>query len=226
MGQYMRDAVKLLFTFDQEVYDIFMLSLYVSLASTIISALIGIPAGTIIGIRDFKFKRLVVRFIYTLMSLPPVIVGLVIFLLLSRRGPLGNLGINLSPTAMVIAQTCLITPIIMGIVYNGTKEKGEEIRRVARTLGADRFQTLILLIKELRINTFIAIVSGYGRALSEVGAVMIVGGNIRGHTRVMTTTIAMLNSMGDYARAISIGILLLGLSFFINTVLYHFQQGD
>jgi tungstate transport system permease protein len=127
---------------------------------------------------------------------------------------------------MIVAQIILVTPIITGIVYNGTKEKGEEILRLAKTLGANRFETLILLIKELRINIFTGIVSGYGRAISEVGAVMIVGGNIRGHTRVMTTTISMLRNQGDYEVAIAIGIVLLLLSFLINSLLYHFQQGE
>lgn len=167
-----------------------------------------------------------IRFIYTAMSLPPVIVGLVVFLMLSRRGPLGFLDLIFTPTAMIIAQICLIAPIITGIVYNGTKERGYDIKNLAKTLGANKTQTLILLMKELRINIFTGIVSGYGRAISEVGAVMIVGGNIKGHTRVMTTTIAMLRNQGDYGTAIAIGIVLLLLSFIVNSLLYHFQQGD
>lgn len=219
-------AIWILLSFDQEVFEIILLSLYVSLTSTFISSMIGIPAGITIGIKQFKLRKVIVRLIYTMMSLPPVIVGLVVFLLIARKGPFGHLGLTFTPTAMIIAQTCLVTPIITGVVYNGTKERGQEIKRVAKTLGANRHQTLVLLIKELRINIFTAVISGYGRAISEVGAVMIVGGNIRGHTRVMTTTIAMLRSMGDYEMAISIGLVLLILSFIINSVLYYFQQGD
>jgi len=160
------------------------------------------------------------------MSLPPVIVGLVVFLLISRSGPLGGIGIVFTSTAMIVAQICLVTPIIAGVVYNAAKEKGEEIQNLGYTLGANKVQTLILLIRELRVNIFSAIVTGYGRAISEVGAVMIVGGNIKGHTRVMTTTIAMLKSMGDYETAIAIGIVLLLISFIINSILYKLQQED
>ncbi|MCC5911712.1 MAG: ABC transporter permease [Clostridiaceae bacterium] len=219
-------AIELLLSFDKEIYEIIFLSIYVSLASTLISSIIGIPLGIIVGSKNFPLKKLVVRFIYTMMSMPPVIVGLVVFLFISRRGPLGHLGIVFTPTAMIVAQVILVMPIITGLVYNGTKEKGEEIKRLAKTLGANKSQTLILLIKELRINIFTGIVSGYGRAISEVGAVMIVGGNIKGHTRVMTTTIAMLRNQGDYATAIAIGLVLLFLSFIINSMLYHFQQGE
>ncbi|AKL94377.1 carbohydrate ABC transporter ATP-binding protein, CUT1 family [Clostridium aceticum] len=221
-----RTAVELLLSFDKEIYDIILLSIYVSLVSTFLSTIIAVPIGIIIGAKDFPLKRLVVRFIYTMMSLPPVIVGLVVFLFISRRGPFGYLGIVFTPTAMIVAQIFLIAPIVAGIVYNGTKEKGEEIKKLAKTLGANRRSTLILLIKELRIIIFTGIVSGYGRAISEVGAVMVVGGNIKGHTRVMTTTIAMLRNQGDYATAIAIGLVLLFLSFIINSTLYHFQQGE
>lgn len=219
-------AIELLISLDKEIYEIILLSIYVSLASTFISTILAVPLGVVIGAKSFPFKKLVVRFIYTMMSLPPVIVGLVVFLFISRRGPLGYLGIVFTPTAMIVAQVLLVTPIITGIVYNGTKEKGDEIKKLAKTLGANKIETLILMIKELRINIFTGIVSGYGRAISEVGAVMIVGGNIKGHTRVMTTAIAMLRNQGDYAMAIAIGIVLLFLSFIINSLLYHFQLGE
>ena len=221
-----RGALELLASFDKEVYGIILLSLYVSLTSSLISTIVAVPMGIVLGLKDFPLKKFVVRIIYTFMSIPPVIVGLVVFLIISRKGPLGFLQINFTPAAMIVAQTCLLIPIIAGIVYNGTKEKGKTIKMVGRTLGAGKTQTLMLLIKELRVNIFMAIVTGYGRAISEVGAVIIVGGNIRGHTRVMTTTIAMLQSMGEYDMAIAIGIVLLVLSFIINSILYHYQQGE
>ncbi|MBM7615866.1 ABC transporter permease [Alkaliphilus hydrothermalis] len=217
------NGFRLLFSLEPEVYGVIYLSLFVSLSSTIIAAILAIPTGIIIGTKEFFLKRSLVRSIYTMMSLPPVIVGLIVYLSISRKGPLGHLGLAFTPTAMVIAQAILVTPIITGILYNGTKEKGLEIKRVAKTLGANKLQTLILLIKELRFSIFTGIVSGFGRAISEVGAVMIVGGNIKGHTRVMTTTIAMLRSMGEYESAIAIGIVLLLLSFIINSILYHLQ---
>ena len=219
-----RDAFQLLISLDPEILSIIRLSLYVSLTATVLSSIVAVPLGVVIGIKEFPGKRGLVRLIYTMMSMPPVVIGLVIFLLLLRSGPLGSLRLNFTPTAMVIAQFTLVTPIITGIVFNGTKERGQEIESLAMTLGASRTQTLWLLIKELRINILSAVVSGYGRAISEVGAVMVVGGNIRGHTRVMTTTIAMLRNMGEYSLAIAIGIVLLTISFIINSLLYHWQQ--
>lgn len=219
-----KEALNLLMSFDKEVYEIIMLSLYVSLTSTFVSTIFAVPIGVILGSVDFIGKKIIIRVIYTFMSMPPVIAGLVVFLLLSRKGPLGYLKLSFTPTAMIIAQICLVTPIIIGIVYNGVKEKGNIISNLGKTLGASKTQTLILLIKEMRIIILAAIVTGYGRSISEVGAVMIVGGNIKGHTRVMTTTIAMLKSMGEYSTAIAIGIVLLLIAFIINTILYHFQQ--
>ncbi|KXG77583.1 Sulfate transport system permease protein CysW [Thermotalea metallivorans] len=221
-----KQAIILLLSFDQEVYSIIFLSLYVSLMATFFATLLAIPVGILLGIKDFQWKNIVIRFVYTLMSLPPVIAGLVVFLLISRKGPFGFLGLVYTPTAMIIAQTCLVIPIITGIVYNGTKEKGKTVQILAKTLGADSRHTLLLLMKELRIDILTGIVTGYGRAVSEVGAVMIVGGNIKGHTRVMTTTITMLQSMGNYEMAIALGMVLLGISFTVNTILYYYQRGE
>lgn len=221
-----KSAFKLLLSFDKEIYSIIGLSMYVSLTSTLISSLIAVPIGVLLGIKSFSGKKVVIRILYTMMSLPPVIVGLVVYLFISRNGPLGGLGIVYTPTAMIVAQIFLVTPIITGTVYNAGREKGEEIQNLAYTLGANKRQSLILLIKELRINIFSSIVTGYGRAISEVGAVMIVGGNIKRHTRVMTTTIAMLKNMGDYEMAIAIGMILLLISFTINSILYKLQQEE
>lgn len=217
-------AFKLLSSFDREIYGIIFLTLYVTLSSTIISTIIAVPLGILIGLREFTLKKALVRLLYTFMSMPPVIAGLFIFLLLSRRGPLGQLELLFTPTAMIIAQVTLVAPIIMGIVYNSTRDKGESIRQLAYTMGADRKQALSLLIFEMKADILAAIVSGFGRAISEVGAVMLVGGNIKGHTRVMTTSIAMLQSMGDYTQAIALGVVLLLISFGINSILYHSQQ--
>lgn len=221
-----KGALLLLGSFNRELYEIVILSLIVSLTATFVSAILAIPMGIILGIKDFKCKNVMIRILYTMMSMPPVIGGLVVFLFLSRKGPLGFLGLSYTPAAMIIAQTFLIIPIITGIVYNGTKEKGATIQMVGLTLGADKIQRMVLLVKELRVNIFTGLVTGYGRAVSEVGAVMIVGGNIKNHTRVMTTTIAMLQSMGEYDMAIAMGIILLVLAFMINGILYHFQQGE
>ena len=222
--QGFEEAIKLLLSFDREIYGIIFLTLFVTIMSTFIATLIGVPLGLLIGIKKFRFKRIIIRFLYTFMSMPPVIAGLFVYLMLARRGPLGQLELLFTPTAMIIAQVFLVAPIIMGITYNSTREKGPIIKQVAHTLGADKGQALKLLLFEQKSDIMAAIVSGFGRAISEVGAVMLVGGNIKGHTRVMTTSIAMLQSMGETSQAIAIGLVLLALAFIINSILYHVQK--
>lgn len=219
-----RSAIELLITGNAELYEIVGLSLMVSLSSVIISTCLGVPLGALIGTHNFPLKNALLRTIYTLMSLPPVIAGLVVFLFIMRRGPLGSWGLAYTPAAMIIAQVCLVTPIITGLTYNIVRDKAPKVKSLAVTLGAGRLESLKLLIFELRIGILAAIVTGLGRAISEVGAVMIVGGNIKGKTRVMTTYIAQLKSMGDYSTAIAVGIVLLILAFLINTFLYNVQQ--
>ena len=220
-------AISMILSGNPELYGIVGLSLAVSLSSVTISTCMGVPLGVLIGTHQFPFKNALTRIIYTFMSLPPVIAGLVVFLMIMRKGPLGSWGINYTPTAMVIAQVCLVTPIIIGLTYNIVKEKAPRVKRLAVTLGAGRLESMKLLILELRIGILAAVVTGLGRAISEVGAVMIVGGNIKGKTRVMTTYIAQLKSMGDYSTAIAVGIILLVIAFTINAFLYNVQQkGD
>ncbi len=221
-----KEALLLLLKLDKEVYKIIGLSIGLSLSSTFFSALMGIPLGIYLGIKKFKYKKVFTRFIYTAMSLPPVVVGLTVAMCFSRSGPLGSWGLMFTPTAMVIAQVILVSPIITGIVFNASKEKGMAIYNVGKTLGAGKLQILQLMVVEMRVTILIAVVTGFGRAISEVGAVMIVGGNIKDHTRVMTTFIAMNNSMGNYGMAIAMGIVLLLISFGVNTILYHFTMGE
>lgn len=226
IGHGITEAVKLIWAGDPEIFEIVGLSLYVSFMSVTISALIGIPLGIIIGTYDFRGKGILVRFIYTFMSLPPVIAGLAVFLILMRRGPLGSLQLNYTVPAMIIAQICLVVPIITGLTYNMVKEKAQIVDSLGKTLGAGKVQRLKLLIYEMRVGITTAVVTGFGRAISEVGAVMIVGGNIKGKTRVMTTYISELKGMGNYDRAIAVGMILLTISFIINALLYHFQERE
>jgi len=218
-------AFKLIFSFDREIYSIVLLSIYVSFASTIISAFIGVPLGLLTGIKDFRGKIILSKIYYTAMGLPPVVVGLVTVLIISRSGPLGSVGLIYTPTAMIIAQSLLVTPIVTGIVFTNSKDTGREIIEICKTLGANRKHTFVKLIKELKPLILVATVTGFGRAISEVGAVMIVGGNIKGHTRVMTTFIAMSNSMGNYDTSIAMGIILLTISFISNSFLYNRTMG-
>ncbi len=220
------EAIRLIFSADQEIFQIVGLSLYVSFSSVIISAAIGIPTGMLIGTYDFKGRGIIVRLIYTFMSLPPVIAGLTVFLIFMRRGPLGSLQLNYTVPAMVIAQICLVTPIIIGLTYNIMREKAEVVNALGITLGAGKLQRAGLLIYEMRVGITTAVVTGFGRAVSDVGAVMIVGGNIKGKTRVMTTYISELKGMGNYDRAIAVGIILLLIAFIVNAVLYYFQDRE
>ena len=220
------EAFKLLISLDKEVYKVVFLSVFVSFSSTIISSLMTIPLGVYLGIKEFKGKKIFSRIIYTLMSLPSVIVGLVIAIILSRKGPLGFLDLMYSPTAMVIAQTVLVTPLILGLTYNLSKTRGKRIEQIGKTLGANKLDIIVLIMKELRIDILMNIVTAFSRAISEVGAVMIVGGNIKGYTRVITTSISMLNSMGDYPMAIALGIVLLIISFGINSLIYSYSMEE
>ena len=219
-------AFRLILSGDPEIYGIIGLSLFVSFSSVILSTCLGMPVGILLGTHSFRGKGVLLRIIYTFMSLPPVIAGLTVFLILMRRGPLGHLQLTYTPTAMIIAQICLVTPIIIGLTYHLVREKAPVVNRLGITLGAGRLEIMALMIREMRIGLTAAVVSGFGRAISEVGAVMIVGGNIKGKTRVMTTYITELKSMGDYSRAIAIGIVLLIIAFSINAILYNFQERE
>jgi tungstate transport system permease protein len=219
-------AVKLLITFDPEVWGVIGLSLVVSFLSTIIAGALGILFGFYTGLKRFRGKRIYARILYTLMGLPPVVVGLLVAIMLARRGPFGQLQLLFTPTAMVIAQVLLVTPIVTGIVFNLAGKRGREIYDLGKTLGGGPVSILKLFVKELKTELLAALVTGFGRAVSEVGAVMIVGGNIKGHTRVMTTYIAMNNSMGNYAAALAMAIVLLSLSFMTNAFLYHVAGED
>ncbi len=221
-----KEAGNLLISLDKEVYKIILLSLFVSSISTIISSIGAILLGVYLGIKEFKGKGLFSRITYTLMSIPSVIVGLLVAIILSRRGPLGFLDLLYTPTAMIIAQTILVTPLIFGLTYNLSKNRGKIIEKTGKTLGAKKLDIVILIIRELKIDILVNVATAFSRAISEVGAVMIVGGNIKGHTRVITTTISMMNSMGDYPMAIALGIVLLIISFGVNSLIYSYQGED
>lgn len=220
------EAIRLLLGFDSEVYGIIFLSLFVSTTATIISSLVCIPLGIHLGIKEFKGKRAFSRTLYTFMSIPSVIVGLVVAILLSRKGPFGKFDLLYTPKAMVIAQVLLVTPLVLGLTYSLSKNRGKEIEKIGMTLGAGKKDIIILTIKELKLDLIINIVTAFSRAISEVGAVMIVGGNIKNRTRVITTTISMMNSMGDYPMAIALGIVLLIISFVINSLIYSYSGED
>ncbi|MDR0448523.1 MAG: ABC transporter permease [Treponema sp.] len=189
-----------------------------SLASTFIASFLGIILGLLLEKNQFPGKRIVVRLCRTLMGTPPVVAGLVVYLLLMRRGPLGALGILFTVRAMVIAQVFIITPIICGMVYTYASRSAPAIRAFAKTMGADRLQTQFLLIKEMSGEIYFAVITAFSRAISEVGAVMIVGGNIQYYTRTMTTAISMLRNTGDFGQGITLGVLLLAIAFVLQSL--------
>ncbi|MFA5527350.1 MAG: ABC transporter permease [Peptostreptococcales bacterium] len=218
-------AIQLLTSFDQEVYGIIILSLLVSSTATLISSTFSIPLGIYLGAKEFKGKRIFSRLLFTSMSVPSVIVGLVVAILLARRGPFGSLQLLFTPQAMIIAQTLLVIPLCLGLTFNLSRTRGKEIKEMGITMGGSKINTLFLMIRELKMDILINIVTTFSRAISEVGAVMIVGGNIKNDTRVITTSIAMFNSMGDYPTAIALGLVLLLLSFIVNSLIYNYNQG-
>lgn len=224
--QGFKEALRLIISFDKEILEIVGLSLLVSTTSTIIASMISIPIGVYLGIKKFRGKKLLSRILYTSMSIPSVIVGLVVAIILSRRGPFGYLDLLYTPKAMIIAQTLLVMPLILGLIYNLAKNRGTLIEKASFTLGGNKIDTIILIIRELKVDILVNIATSFSRAISEVGAVMIVGGNIKYHTRVITTTISMMNSMGDYPMAIALGLILLIISFGIHSIIYYYSEED
>ncbi|MCL2400468.1 MAG: ABC transporter permease [Defluviitaleaceae bacterium] len=200
---------------DAEILGIIALTLRLTFLSTTIAAIIGIPLGLWLDYANFTGKNILVVVNRTLMASPPVVVGLVVYLILMRQGPLGFLGLLFTFEAMVIAQVLLITPIVCGIVYTASQRNSENIRMFAFTMGANKIQTQILLVKELSNEIFFAVITGFGRAMSEVGAIMIVGGNIRHHTRTMTTTISLLRNRGEIDQAVYLGAILMIIAFIV-----------
>jgi tungstate transport system permease protein len=216
--QGIRQAIELLVSGNNEIYEIMFLSLRVSLLAVFIGMLIGIPMGSFLGLINFRGKGLLINVLYTLMSLPPVIAGLIVYLMLSRSGPMGSHELLFTSTAMVIAQVLLVTPIITGLTMAAVAGKDRDIAETAVTLGATRAQTAWIIVREARGAILIGVITGLGRAISEVGAVMMVGGNILHETRVMTTAIVLQSRQGNFSEALALGIVLLGISFVINGV--------
>ena len=213
-----------LITFTPEVLGIIGVTLRMAFVSTTISSCLGIVLGLLLEKSRFPGKRIVIRICRTLMGTPPVVVGLVVFLLLMRRGPLGFLGLIFTVPGMVIAQVLIITPIICGMVYTYASHAAPQIRAFAKTMGANPFQTRLLVIREMRREIYFTVIAGFSRAISEVGAAMIVGGNIQNRTRTMTTAITMMRNMGNFSEAITLGVVLLVIAFTLQTISDYFHK--
>ena len=204
--------------FGPETLGIIGTTMRMALASTAIGSTLGVALGLLLERARFPGKGVVVRLCRTLMGTPPVVVGLAVYLLLMRRGPLGFLGWIFTVPGMVLAQVLIITPIVCGLTYSFAKRSAPRIRAFAVTMGASPLQTRLLLLREMRGEMYFAVIAAFGRAISEVGAVMIVGGNIQGRTRTMTTAISLMRNMGNYGQAIALGIALLLLAFLIQSL--------
>jgi len=228
------DAIRLLFGADPGIYEIIVLSLRVSGVSLLLAMLVGIPAGYLVGSRRFRSRGLVVAIINTGMGLPPVVVGLVVYILISRSGPLADAHLALlgevmprilyTIPAMVMAQVIISTPLVMGVTLSAVASVPTEMRLQARSLGASGLQEAILTIKEARRGVMASVAAGFGGIISEVGAVGMVGGNIEHKTRVMTTAIALETGQGNFGLALGLGIILLSISFVIMNGFTRMQQ--
>lgn len=218
LGEAFAAAWRLIAGFDAELAQVVGLSLQVSLTAVMIATLIGLPIGAMIAVERFRGRQALIVLLNALMGLPPVVVGLLVYLLLSRTGPLGSLGILFTPTAMVIAQTVLIAPIIAALSRQIIEDAWREYDEQLRSLGARRLTAAMTLIWDTRFSLLTIVLAGFGRAAAEVGAVMIVGGNIDGVTRVMTTTIALETSKGDLPLALGLGIVLITLVIVLNAL--------
>ena len=219
-------AFYLLFTLDSEVMGVTLLSLQISGTATLISLLVGISVGTAVALAEFPGRKFVVSLINTGMGLPPVVVGLFVTIFLWRNGPLGFLEILYTPAAMILAQAVIATPIVMGITLAAIQALPKNLRLQILALGATRIQMVWILVKEAKLPLLAGVMAGFGGVISEVGASIMVGGNIKGYSRVLTTATVMETSRGNFDIAIALGIILLILAYFINLVLTHIQQRE
>lgn len=219
-------AIYLIFTLNPEVIEITIRSLYISLSATLIASLIAIPIGGMIYYYEFRGKRTVINLIQTLYSVPTVLVGLFLFLLISQQGPLGFLNLLFTPTGMIIGQTLLIMPILIGFTITALIGVSSQIKELAISLGASASQVITTIIKEARYAIMGAVILGFGRAISEVGVAILIGGNIRGFTRVFTTTISLETSKGNIELSIALGFILLAIALIVNFILNYLQGRD
>ncbi len=211
-----------------ELVEIIILSLQVSGAALLISTLIGIPIGVLLGLNRFFGRRLMIALLYTGMGFPPVVIGLFVYLLLSRSGPLGSLHLPFipalfTPGAMVLAQTIIAFPLVSGFTMAAVMGVDPHLRQQVMALGATKQQAALAVLMEARVGVVVAIIAGFGGIISEVGAVMMVGGNIEGRTRVLTTAIVLSTRQGEFNLAIALGLILLGITFLVNVAMLRLQ---
>ena len=217
-------ALQLIFSLDREIINIVLLSLRVSLTAIILASFLGIPLGFLMAVKDYWGKRFSIALVNTLLALPTVVIGLIVYSLIPRRGPLGVFSLLYSPSAMIIGQFILAIPIIIALTHSAVQGVDKRIRNTALTLGATETQSAWTVIKEARYAVLAAVITGFGRVIAEVGAAMMLGGNIKGSTRIMTTAIALETAKGEFGFAIALGIILLLIALVANILLHYFQS--
>jgi len=216
-------ALSLIISLDREIFSIVLLSFSVSLTAVFFSSLFSLPVSLLLALKKFPGRSFIVNATNSLMAVPAVAIGLVIYLLISRRAPLGVLGLLYTPWAMIIAQAILATPIIISLSYRTLERFGSLVRETALSLGASGWQMVITILKEAKSSLIGGFIVGFARVIGETGMTMMVGGNIKGATRVMTTAIALETMKGDFELAIALGIILLAVAFAVNFVLQRMQ---
>jgi len=222
--QALHSALRLVIGLDREVYYVVRTSITISIVAVSMATVLSVPLGIITAVNEFIGKRLLQQTLNTLMAIPTVVVGLLLYGLLSRRGLLGDFGLLYTPTAIVIGQCLLIVPVIWNLTINAVTAIDSRLPLTCRALGATKTQQMLLFFREARFGIMAAIVMGFGRALGEVGIAMMLGGNIDGFTRTMTTAIALETSKGEFELALALGIVLLGAAFIINGALQRLQK--
>ncbi len=221
-----KTALSLILTFDAEIFAVTLLSLKISSAATLISLFTGVPTGVFLALSKFPGRRFIISLVNTGMGLPPVVVGLFVTIFLWRNGPLGFLEILYTPSAMILAQSLIAAPIVTGITIASIQQLPANLKLQVMALGATRLQTIWILVREARLPLLAAVMAGFGGIISEVGASIMVGGNIKGQTRVLTTATVMESGKGNFEMAIALSIILLALTFGVNYLLTLIQQKE
>jgi tungstate transport system permease protein len=224
-SQALYNSLVLIFSFDPEVYLVVWTSLTVASVSTAVAAVLGIPLGTLVALREFRGKQALLVILNTLMALPTVVVGLFFYAFLSRQGPLGTLGLLFTPSGIVMGLSVLAVPIVVNLTLAAIQSMDPRLFVTCKLLGATPTQQAVMIMKEARFAVMAAIVVAFGRVISEVGIAMMLGGNIKGFTRTMTTAIALETSKGEFELGLALGIVLLVVAFLVNAVLFMIQRG-
>jgi tungstate transport system permease protein len=219
-------AFWLVVTLDRELVEIAMRSLRVTLSALVVASLIALPLAALLSVRRFRWRRWIIAVLNALMGLPPVVVGLIVYVVLSRSGPLGVLGLLFTPTAMIIAQTVIIVPLIASIAHQSLRELWAEYHDLLISMNVTQWQKIRTLLWDARRALLTAALAGFGRAIGEVGAIMIVGGNIDHATRVLTTAIALETGKGDFALALALGFVLIGLAVTVNIAIHWLSRTE